>query len=138
MGDRAGEPSGIGDEVVEGGLTGFEKWAGVEVGNCPHPGPLPSDGRGRNQLALVTISMRLFSDRIVSRAFYFAERILQFPLSHRMEEGRGEGSVSSPRIQKHRMQNIELRTSNADESAGHYAGAGTSFPRGATGLWKHK
>jgi hypothetical protein len=47
----------------------------------PHPDPLPSDGRGNSQR---TRSEVLGTARIF-------ERVLQFSLSHRMGEGRGEG-----------------------------------------------
>jgi len=72
---------------MEGSAGGHSDTALGVISNYPHPGPLPSDGRGRTL-----------------NAFLANERVQNLPgdgmnsLSHRMGEGQGEGKRLSFQI----------------------------------------
>jgi hypothetical protein len=54
----------------------------------PHPGPLPSDGRGSANARLSNLRIPL----LAIDAYQWQKRVAACSLSHRMGEGQGEGN----------------------------------------------
>jgi hypothetical protein len=62
-----------------------------ELKKCPHPDPLPSDGRGNGRRMLVLSCSRV----LLTTPLDHSRRQHIISLSHRMGEGRGEGFLYS-------------------------------------------